>query len=109
MSPHCRGTSFGAPNSVQKMDPVLGPALGRVPEMSVSSVAVLCVATVGSLTSMPVSVRSHRRPIPDAGSGGFLVEMVAAGGGRYWSEGSGVNVAGLMAGSGFRRDWVRVG
>ena len=53
------------------MDPVLGPALGRVPEMSVSSVAVLCVATVGSLTSMPVSVRSHRRPIPDAGSGGF--------------------------------------
>ena len=29
----------------------------------------------------------------------FLVEMVAAGGGRYWSEGSGVNVAGLMAGS----------
>ena len=44
-----------------------------------------------------MSVRGHRRSIPDSGSCGFLVELVAAGGGRYWSEGSRVSVAGLMA------------
>ena len=62
-----------------------------------------------SLTMMAVSVRSHRSPIPDGGGGGFWVFMVAACGGRYWIEGSGVSVAGVMAGSGFGRDWVGVG
>ena len=37
------------------------------------------------------------------------VVMVAAGGGRYSIEGSAVNVAGVMAGSGYGRDGVRVG